>query len=70
MNNLRLLIVIFSFLMISGCSTVQGSQPSVEKLGMISVIGFDYIDDEKMKMKFIMRQPVPELLKHTQIFPG
>lgn len=53
--------------MISGCTTVQGSQPSVEKLGMISVIGFDYIDDEKMKMTVIMPQPAPEALKHTQI---
>jgi spore germination protein len=53
--------------MISGCTTVQGSQPSVEKLGMISVIGFDYIDDEKMKMTVIMPQPAPEALEHTQI---
>jgi len=66
-NNFRLLIVIFSFLMISGCSSVQGSQPSVEKLGMIGVIGFDYIDDEKMKMTVIMPQPAPEALKHTQV---
>lgn len=54
--------------MISGCSTVQGSQPSVEKLGIISVIGFDYIDDEKMKMTVIMPQPASEALKHTQSF--
>ncbi|MGB2992827.1 MAG: Ger(x)C family spore germination protein [Paenisporosarcina sp.] len=67
MNNLRLLIMIFTLLMISGCTTVQGSQPSVEKLGMISVIGFDYIDDEKMKMTVIMPQPAPEAIEHTQI---
>ncbi|HSO58971.1 MAG TPA: Ger(x)C family spore germination C-terminal domain-containing protein, partial [Paenisporosarcina sp.] len=67
MNNLRLLFVIFTLLMISGCTTDQGSQPSLEKMGMISVIGFDYIDDEKMKMTVIMPQPATEALKHTQI---
>jgi len=66
-KNLRLLIVIFTLLMISGCTTYQGSQPSLEELGMISVIGFDYIDEEKMKMTVIMPQPALEAIEHTQI---
>ena len=61
------LFVIFFFLLLSGCSTEQGSQPSLERLGMISVIGFDYIDDDKMKMTVIMPQPATEAMKHTQV---
>lgn len=67
MKNCLLLLLISFLLLMSGCATVQGSQPSVEKLGMISVIAFDYIDDEKMKMTVIMPQPATEAMEHTQI---
>ena len=63
-----LMIFVSSFcLLLSGCSTQQGSQPSLERLGMISVIGYDYIDDDKMKMTVIMPQPASEAMKHTQV---
>ncbi len=67
MKHCRILLVISFLILISGCSTVQGSQPPLEKLGMISVIGFDYIDDETMKMTVIMPQPATEAMKHTQV---
>lgn len=67
MKGLRIPLVIFFLFLMSGCTTEQGSQPSLEKLGMISVIGYDYIDDEKMKMTVIMPQPATEAVEHTQI---
>ena len=67
MKNFIFLLFLSFLLLLSGCTTVQGSQPSLEKLGMISVIGFDYIDDEKMKMTVTMPQPATEAIEHTQI---
>jgi spore germination protein len=54
-------------LVLSGCTTKQGTQPSLEKLGMISVAGFDYIDNDNMRMTVIMPQPALEAQKHTQV---
>jgi len=61
-------ILMFSVLIImSGCTTKQGMQPALEKLGMISVIGYDYIDNDQMRMTVIMPQPALEAEKHTQV---
>ncbi|EPD51387.1 Ger(x)C family spore germination protein [Paenisporosarcina sp. FSL H8-0542] len=66
MKNYLMLFVVSLLLLLSGCSTEQGSQPSLERLGMISVIAFDYIDEDKMKITVIMPQPATEAMKHTQ----
>jgi len=67
MNVSRITLLISIFLVLSGCTTKQGAQPSLEKLGMISVAGFDYIDNDNMKMTVIMPQPALEAEKHTQV---
>lgn len=67
MKNYLTLFVVSLLSLLSGCSTEQGSQPSLERLGMISVIAFDYIDEDKMKITIIMPQPATEAMKHTQV---
>ncbi len=62
-----ILLLMFSLFILSGC-TKQGTTPSLEELGMISVLAFDYIDNESMKMTAIMPQPAAESEKHTQLF--
>ncbi|MDX1806392.1 MAG: Ger(x)C family spore germination protein [Paenisporosarcina sp.] len=61
------LIMLSLIFLLSGCAQ-QMNQQSLEKLGMISVIAFDYIDEETMKMTVIMPQPAMEAEKHTQVF--
>lgn len=63
----RFILIISILLVVSGCTTKQGTQPSLEKLAMISVAGFDYIDDDNMRMTVIMPQPALEAEKHTQV---
>ena len=63
----RIILLISILLVLSGCNTKQSTQPSLEKLGMISVAGFDYIDNDIMKMTVIMPQPALEAEKHTQV---
>lgn len=63
----RFILTISIFLVLNGCTTKQGMQPSLEKLGMISVIGYDYIDNDQMRMTVIMPQPALEAEKHTQV---
>lgn len=67
MKRREFLVVLSSILLLSGCAQ-QMNQQSLEKLGMISVIAFDYVDDETMKMTVIMPQPAMEAEKHTQVF--
>lgn len=67
MKKFILILITFSLLFLSGC-TEQGSTPSLEKLGMISVLAFDYIDNEHMKMTAIMPQPAADAKEHTQLF--
>ena len=63
----RIILLISILLVLSGCNTKLSAQPSLEKLGMISVAGFDYIDNDNMKMTVIMPQPALEAEKHTQV---
>ncbi|MBU0903753.1 MAG: Ger(x)C family spore germination protein [Firmicutes bacterium] len=63
----RFIIAISILLVLSGCTTKQGLQPSLENLGLISVAGFDYIDNDNMRMTVIMPQPALEAEKHTQV---
>ncbi|MFC6040941.1 Ger(x)C family spore germination protein [Paenisporosarcina macmurdoensis] len=67
MKRKEFLVVLSSILLLSGCAQ-QINQQSLEKLGLISVIAFDYVDDETMKMTVIMPQPAMEAEKHTQVF--
>ncbi len=67
MRILPTLLVSTLCIFLSGCSQ-QNENPSVENLGMISVMAFDYIDQDKMKMSVIMPQPASEAKKHTQLY--
>jgi spore germination protein len=62
-----IILWISSIIVLCGC-TQQMNQPSLEKLGMISVIAVDYVDDDTMKMTVILPQPAAEAMKHTQVF--
>lgn len=50
----------------TGCTEDQQAQPSLEELGMVSLIAFDYIDDSVMKVTVAMPQPSEEAKEHTQ----
>ncbi|MDX1807771.1 MAG: Ger(x)C family spore germination protein, partial [Paenisporosarcina sp.] len=63
----RFIMAISILLVLTGCTTKQGLQPSLENLGLISVAGFDYIDNDNMRMTVIMPQPALEAVKHTQV---
>ncbi|WP_394191399.1 Ger(x)C family spore germination protein [Paenisporosarcina quisquiliarum] len=63
----RFIMAISILLVLNGCTTKQGTQPSLERLGMISVAGFDYIDNDNMRLTVIMPQPALEAEKHTQV---
>ena len=63
-----ILIGVASILLLSGCNEQRIQQPSLEKLGMISVMAFDYVDEETMKITVIMPQPALESKEHTQVF--
>lgn len=63
----RFILVMSIFIVMSGCASQQGLQPSLEKLGIISVAGFDYIDNDNMRLTVIMPQPALEAEKHTQV---
>lgn len=57
-----LLLLIF---ICTGC-TEKEMHPSLEELGMVSLIAFDYIDDSEMKITIAMPQPSEDAKEHTQ----
>ncbi|MGO0062265.1 Ger(x)C family spore germination protein [Brevibacillus fluminis] len=53
---------------VGGCSKVQLERPTLEDLGLISVIGFDYLDDKHLKMFAAIPQSSQGKKNKTQIF--
>jgi spore germination protein len=68
MKRKGILIGVASILLLVGCNEQRIQQPSLENLGMISVMAFDYVDEETIKMTVIMPQPALESKEHTQVF--
>ena len=50
----------------TGCTEDRETQPSLEELGMVSLIAFDYIDETEMKITVAMPQPSEDAKEHTQ----
>lgn len=67
-KGILILIVLASILLLVGCNEQRIQKPSIEKLGMISVMAFDYVDEETIKMTVIMPQPALESKEHTEVF--
>lgn len=62
------IILLFLFLwMISGCAT-QMEQPALEDVGLIGVMGFDYVDENKMKVTVSVPQPAQDAEEKTEIY--
>ncbi|WP_017381471.1 Ger(x)C family spore germination protein [Paenisporosarcina sp. TG-14] len=59
-----IICILVSSLTLSGCTGVK--QPPLEEIGLITVLAFDYVDNNKMKMTAIIPQTDPEAEKHTQ----
>lgn len=58
-----LLLLVF---ICTGCTEDREAQPSLEELGMVSLIAFDYIDETEMKITIAMPQPSEDAKEHTQ----
>jgi len=59
-----IICMLVSSLILSGCTGVK--QPALEDIGLITVLAFDYVDNNKMKMTAIIPQSDPEAENHTQ----
>ncbi|QBP42315.1 Ger(x)C family spore germination protein [Paenisporosarcina antarctica] len=55
-----------SSLFLSGCTNI--TQPALEEIGLITVLAFDFVDNNKMKMTASIPQSDPEAEKNTQIY--
>ncbi|RNB77699.1 Ger(x)C family spore germination protein, partial [Brevibacillus fluminis] len=53
---------------VGGCSKEHYERPTLEDLGLISIIGFDYLDDKHMKMFAAIPQSSQWKKNKTQIF--
>lgn len=62
----RVYIILSSLFLLTSCSQ-QIKTPSLEELGMMGVMGFDYVDEEKMKVTVAVPQPAEGAKEKTQI---
>lgn len=63
---------IYPFLVIlvilTGCSHPNLKDPVIEDLGMVGIMGFDYVDDDQTKVTVTLPQPQQDAEKQFQIF--
>jgi len=61
-------ILLLFTLLANGCSFTRFEKPTIEEMGFISIMGFDYIDAEKMKTVVSVLKATPNLKETHQIF--
>ncbi|UOE94492.1 Ger(x)C family spore germination protein [Alkalihalobacillus sp. LMS39] len=66
MKTLIKLNIIFIFFFIMSACSPEIDKPVIEDLGMVGVLGFDYVDDEKMKVTVTFPQPQKDAEEKTQ----
>ncbi|MEB1810177.1 MAG: Ger(x)C family spore germination protein, partial [Bacillaceae bacterium] len=62
-----MVFVLFTGLLF-GCDDPNVQKPVIEDLGMIGVMGFDYVDDERMKVNISLPQPQHDAEEQVQSF--
>lgn len=65
----KFLFIITSFVLIflAGCTTKEVRVP-LEDVGMVGIVGFDYIDENTMKLSIAIPQYSPQAQKDTEVF--
>lgn len=65
----KFLFIITSFVLIllAGCTTKEVRVP-LEDVGMVGIVGFDYIDEKTMKLSIAIPQYSPQAQKNTEVF--
>lgn len=61
------LILAFLSLIMNGCAT-EIEKPTLEDLGFIGVLGFDYVDGNRMKITASLPQPSQHAKEKTQVY--
>ncbi|MDT8860657.1 Ger(x)C family spore germination protein [Alkalihalobacillus sp. MEB130] len=67
MRNLAI-IGAFVLLVLIGCSDPNLEHPVIEDLGMVGVMGFDYVDQESVKISLTLPQPSQDAAEQVQQF--
>jgi len=59
--------ILLVLLFVTGCAS-EVEKPTLEDMGMIGVIGFDYLDGDRMKVTVTMPMPIQGSTERTQVF--
>ncbi|GAE24504.1 hypothetical protein JCM9140_438 [Halalkalibacter wakoensis JCM 9140] len=68
MNRKKIMLLIVFLFSACGCADPNLEQPVIEDLGMIGVMGFDYVDEEKVKISVSLPQPSKDAEEQVQHF--
>lgn len=63
----RLVVMVLALLITAGCAP-EIEAPTLEDMGMIGVMGFDYVDGHRMKVTVSMPMPTQGAKEKTQVF--
>ncbi|WP_157800875.1 Ger(x)C family spore germination protein [Bacillus solitudinis] len=61
-------LLVLTMMVLFGCQTPELEDPVIEDLGMVGVIGFDYVDDEDVKVTVTLPQPNQDAQEAYQKF--
>ncbi|UFJ38939.1 Ger(x)C family spore germination protein [Brevibacillus humidisoli] len=67
-KSLLVCLIAILLMLLPGCATIEYEMPSLEEYGFMSVIGFDYVDEKKVKVVISVPQTSQEAKEKTQIY--